>query len=135
MSKASALYTWFSGFGITAYEESNVKANPTFPYLTYTYATGDFDSGEVPIVVNLWYRTESNVAIDAKAEEIYTRIGRGGVIIPVYTHIWSGGVTISVKSGSIWLKRGSPFCQALSEPSDANIRRRYINITAEFLTA
>lgn len=122
MSKASALYTWFSGFGITAYEESNVKANPTFPYLTYTYATGDFDSGEVPIVVNLWYRTESNVTIDAKAEQIYDAIGRGGVMVPV-------------SNGAIWLKRGSPFCQALSEPSDANIRRRYINITAEFLTA
>jgi len=122
MSKASALQTWFSGFGITAYEESNVKSNPTFPYLTYTYATGDFDSGEVPIVVNLWYMSEGNTSINAKAEEIYARIGRGGVIIPV-------------ESGSIWLKRGSPFCQALSEPSDASIRRRYINITAEFRTA
>ena len=122
MSKASALYSWFGGFGLTQYEESNVPSSPAYPYLTYTDATGDFDSGEVPIIVNLFYRTESNVAIDAKAEEIYTRIGRGGVIIPV-------------ENGSIWLKRGSPFCQALSEPSDANIRRRYINITAEFLTA
>ena len=122
MSKASAFYSWCGEFGITAYEESNVKATPTFPYLTYTYATGDFDSGEVPIVVNLWYNTESNTTINAKAEEIYSRIGRGGVIIPV-------------ESGSIWIKRGSPFCQALTEPSDANIRRRYINITAEFRTA
>ena len=122
MSKASALYTWFSGFGITAHEESNVKANPTFPYLTYTYATGDFDSGEVPIIVNLFYRTESNVAIDAKVEQIYDAIGRGGVMVPV-------------SNGAIWLKRGSPFSQAIAEPSDANIRRRYINITAEFLTA
>ena len=122
MSKASALQTWFSGFGLTAYEESNVKASPTFPYLTYTYATGDFDSGEVPIIVNLFYRTESNVAIDAKAEQIYDAIGRGGVVVPV-------------SNGAIWLKRGSPFSQAIAEPSDANIRRRYINITAEFLTA
>ena len=122
MSKASAFYTWFSGFGITAYEESNVKANPTFPYLTYTYAVGDFDSGEVPIVVNLWYRTESNTAIDAKAEEIYTRIGRGGVQFPV-------------EGGAVWLKRGSPFSQAITEPTDANIRRRYINIIADFRTA
>lgn len=122
MSKASALQTWFSGFGLTAYEESNVKASPTFPYLTYTYATGDFDSGEVPIIVNLWYRTEGNTAINAKSEEIYSRIGRGGVHVPV-------------EGGAIWLKRGSPFSQALAEPSDANIRRRYINITAEFLTA
>ena len=122
MSKASALQTWFSAFGLTAYEETNVKASAIFPYLTYTYATGDFDSGEVPIVVNLWYQSDSNVAINAKAEEIYTRIGRGGVQFPV-------------EGGAVWLKRGSPFCQALTEPSDANIRRRYINIIAEFRTA
>ena len=122
MSKASALQTWFSAFGITAYEESNVKANPTFPYLTYTYATGDFDSGEVPIVVNLWYMSEGNTAINAKAEEIYTKIGRGGVHVPI-------------EGGAVWLKCGKPFCNAIAEPSDANIRRRYINITAEFLTA
>ena len=122
MSKASALQTWFSGFGIEAYEEFNVKSDAPYPRLTYTYATGDFDSGEVPIVVNLWYMSEENITINAKAEEIYDRIGRGGVIIPV-------------ENGSIWLKRGSPFCQAIAEPSDANIRRRYINITAEFLTA
>ena len=122
MSKATALYQWFSSFGLTAYEESNVKVGTKPPYLTYTYATGDFDSGEVPIIVNLWYQSDSNVAINAKAEEIYARIGRGGVTIPV-------------GDGAIWLKRGSPFCQAIAEPSDANIRRRYINITAEFLTA
>ena len=122
MSKASALYSWFNGFGIEAFEESNVESNPPYPRLTYTYTTGDFDSGEVPIIVNLWYRTESNVTIDAKAEQIYDAIGRGGVMIPV-------------SNGAIWLKRGSPFCQAIAEPSDANIRRRYINITAEFLTA
>ena len=122
MSKASALYSWFGGFGLTRYEESNAPSSPPYPYLTYTYATGDFDSGEVPIVVKLWYRTESNVAIDAKVEEIYTRIGRGGVHVPV-------------EGGTIWLKRGSPFSKPIAEPSDANIRGRYINITAEFLTA
>ena len=122
MSKASALYSWFSGFGIDAYEESNVKAGTKPPFLTYTYTIGDFDSGEVPIIVNLFYMTESNVTIEAKAEQIYDAIGRGGVMIPV-------------SNGAIWLKRGSPFCQAIAEPSDANIRRRYINITAEFRTA
>jgi len=122
MSKASALHEWFSGFGITAYEETSVKSSAAMPYLTYTYATGDFDSGEVPIIVNLWYQSDSNVAINAKAEEIYTKIGRGGVHVPVM-------------GGTIWLKRGSPFSKPLSDPSDANIRRRYINITAEFETA
>lgn len=122
MSKATALYQWFSSFGLTAYEESNVKVGTKPPYLTYTYKTGEFGGGEVALVVNLLYQTDSNVAPDAKAEEIYARIGRGGVTIPV-------------GDGAIWLKRGSPFVQAISDPADANIRRRYINITAEFLTA
>jgi len=122
MSKASALHTWFGSFGLTAYEETNVKANAPLPYLTYTYATGDSDGGEVSIVVNIWYRTENNTTPNAKAEQIYTAVGRGGVMIPV-------------EGGAIWIKRGSPFCQAIAEPSDANIRRRYINLTAEFLTA
>ena len=122
MSKASALYTWFSGFGLTAYEESNVESDPTFPYLTYTYATGDFDSGEVPIVVNIFDMSEDNTLVDSKSEEIYSAIGRGGITVPV-------------EGGAVWMKRGSPFSQAISEPSDANIRRCYINITAEFLTA
>lgn len=33
------------------------------------------------------------------------------------------------------LKRGSPFAQRMSDPNDDMIRRIYINITAEFLTA
>ena len=44
-----------------------------------------------------------------------------------------GGVTLPVDGGLIWLKRGSPFCQALADDTDKNLKRRYINVTAEFL--
>lgn len=125
MTKASALYNFFSSFDIEAYEETLVPTGeeaPKFPYLTYQLITDSFDN-EVLIPVSLWYRSEASLlALNSKAEEISQRIGRGGVFLDC------GG-------GKIWIKRGSPFAQTMSDPEDNTIRRKYINITAEFLTA
>jgi hypothetical protein len=121
MSKASVFHTYMSSFGLTAYEETTAPTDATFPYLTYTFSSGDFQEGEIPITVNLWYYSESNTTANAKAEEISQAITRGGVHLPC-------------ERGSIWIKKGSPFVQSLSDPSDEKIRRRYINLTAEFLT-
>ena len=125
MTKASALYNFFSSFGIEAYEETLVPTGdeaPKFPYLTYQLITDSFDN-EVIIPVSLWYRSEASLlAINTKTEEISQRIGRGGVFL-------------DCDGGKIWIKRGSPFAQTMSDPEDNTIRRKYINITAEFLTA
>ncbi|MCM1227559.1 MAG: hypothetical protein NC320_09080 [Clostridium sp.] len=122
LTKAAALHQFFSGFGIPAYVTSNVPDNAVFPYLTYEFITSSFDEGEAGLTVNLWYYTDSEKIPNAKAQEISDRIGRGGVTIPC------GG-------GMIWLKRGSPFCQGLKDDTDAAIKRRYMNITAEYITA
>ena len=125
MTKASALYNFFSSFGIEAYEETLVPTGneaPKFPYLTYQLITDSFDN-EVLIPVSLWYRSEASLfALNSKTEEISQKIGRGGVFL-------------DCDGGKIWIKRGSPFAQTMSDPEDNTIRRKYINITAEFLTA
>jgi hypothetical protein len=125
MTKASALYNFFSSFGIDAYEETLVPTGdeaPKFPYLTYQLITDSFDN-EVIIPVSLWYRSEASLlALNSKTDEISQRIGRGGVFL-------------DCDGGKIWIKRGSPFAQTMSDPEDNTIRRKYINITAEFLTA
>ena len=125
MTKASALYNFFSSFGIEAYEETLVPTGdeaPKFPYLTYQLITDSFDN-EVLIPVSLWYRSEASLlALNSKTEEISQRIGRGGAFL-------------DCDGGKIWIKRGSPFAQTMSDPEDNTIRRKYINITAEFLTA
>lgn len=125
MTKASALYNFFSSFDIEAYEETLVPTGdeaPKFPYLTYQLITDSFDN-EVLIPVSLWYRSEASLlALNSKTEEISQRIGRGGVFL-------------DCNGGKIWIKRGSPFAQTMSDPEDNTIRRKYINITAEFLTA
>ena len=121
MTKAAAIYQFWSGFGLTAYEENSVPTDAAFPYITYQLVTDSFDR-EVPVSASLWYRSESWTAINAKTEEISQKISRGGKIIPC-----DGGV--------IWLKRGQPFAQNMGDESDNLIKRKYLNITAEFMTA
>ena len=121
MTKAAAIYQFWSGFGLTAYEENTVPTDAAFPYITYQLVTDSFYR-EIPITASLWYRNESWTAINAKTEEISQKISRGGKII-------------SCDDGAIWLKRGQPFAQNMGDESDDLIKRKYLNITAEFMTA
>lgn len=121
MTKAAAIYQFWNGFGMTAYEENTVPDDAAFPYITYQLVTDSFDR-EVVATASLWYRGESWTAINAKVEEISQKISRGGKII-------------SCDGGAIWLKRGQPFAQSIGDESDDLIKGKYLNITAEFMTA
>lgn len=120
MTKDKALHAWFSQF-LPAYPTSNVPDDAVFPWLTYELITGAFDSGEISMTVNLWFHTESEAVPNKKAQEIADAIGMGGAIIPC-------------DGGYIWLKRGSPWCQNIADESEPTIKRRYLNVTAEYLT-
>ena len=120
MTKAAAIYQFWSGFGLTAYEENTVPEDAAFPYLTYQLITDSFGQ-EVPPVANLWYRSESWKDANAKVEEISAAIGRGGKII-------------KCDGGCIWIKRGQPFAQNMGDESDDLIRRKYINVVLNFNT-
>lgn len=124
MTKAAALSQFWSSFGLNAYEENSVPSGdgrPNFPYITYQLATDSFGS-EVSLSASLWYRATSLVNINAKTEEISKRIGRDGVYLPC-------------DGGAIWIKRENTFATTMSDDSDDMIKKKYINITAEFLTA
>ena len=121
MTKAAAIYQFWNSFGLTAYEENTVPTGAAFPYITYQLVTDSFDR-EIPLTASIWYRSESWTAINAKTEEISQKISLGGKII-------------SCDGGAIWLKRGQPFAQNMGDESDNLIKRKYLNITAEFMTA
>ena len=121
MTKAAAIYQFWNSFGLTAYEENTVPGDAAFPYITYQLVTDSFYR-EIPLTASLWYRGESWTDINAKTEEISQKISRGGKIIPC-------------DGGAIWLKRGQPFAQNMGDESDNLIKRKYLNITAEFITA
>ena len=121
MTKAAAIYQFWSSFGLTAYEENTVPDDAAFPYITYQLVTDSFGS-EIQLAVSLWYRSESWMEANVKTYEISHRIDRGGKMI-------------ACDGGAIWLKRGKPFAQNMGDESDDLIKRKYLNITAEFITA
>lgn len=120
MTKAAAIYRFWSGFGLTAYEENTVPGDALFPYITYQLVTDSFGQ-EVAAAASLWYRSESWTAINAKTEEISEFIGRGGKII-------------NCDKGRIWVKRGQPFAQNMRDDTDTLIKRKYLNLSIEYFT-
>ena len=121
--KTQALYNFFSGFELPVYEENTVPTGanvPELPYITYATATSGFDN-DVQISASLWYKGYSWADADRKAAEINTALAHGGKMIP-YT------------GGALWIRRGTPFAQHMADENDT-IRRIYINLTAEYLSA
>ena len=121
MTQEAAIYAFLSSFGIPAYASTSVPDGRPFPYLTYDLVLNDWDGGEAVMVVNVWYRTESEAIPNAKVREVYQAIGDGGVTLPC-------------DGGMLWLKRGTPWAQAVSDGTDDKVKRRYLNIDVEYLT-
>ena len=121
MTKEQALLKFFNSFGIIGRRNTAVPDGVAFPYLTFDTPISSFDEDPVSITLNLYFYTDSEAVPDAKAEEIRQAIGMGGKLL-------------RCDGGMIWLKWGSPWCQTLVDDTNPNIKRRYINITAEYLT-
>lgn len=122
MTPEAAIYSFLSGFGIPAYASSSVPDKAPFPYITYDLVLGEWNSGEVNLPVNVWYRTESEAEPNAKVREIGAAIGMGGKLVPC-------------DGGALWIKKGSPWAQAVTiEGEDEKVKRRYVNINIETLT-
>ncbi len=123
MNKWQALQAFWEGFGLPAYDENTLYSgdeSPTLPYITYEAATGDI-GGDIILTASLWYKAISWIGIGNKADEISAAIGYGGKAIPI-------------DGGAMWVKRGQPFAQRMSEPDDDSIRRIILNVEIEFIT-
>jgi hypothetical protein len=121
VTKAAAIHAFWNQFGIPAYEENTVPEDATYPYITYQLVT-DAYIREVVMTASVWYRSTSWMECNAKAEEIGRTIGMGGTVL-------------RCDDGRIWLKRGTPFSQSMGDESDDLVKRKYINISAEYITA
>lgn len=119
MTNGEAIQKFFEQF-LTAYPVTAVPDNAKMPYLTYTSVSDYFGSTPSVITVNMWFRTTSEALPNAKSDELGNALGRGGVLI-------------HTDDGAIWLKRGNPWSQSVVD-DDTTVKRRYINILAEFLT-
>ena len=122
----AALYQFLAGFGIPAYASTSTPDEGDdewrgFPYITYDLVVGEWGGGEVNVPVNVWYRTDSEAKPNAKVREIAAALGVGGTTVPC-------------QGGMLWLKKGSPWAQAVRvEGEDEKVKRRYVNINVEYI--
>lgn len=121
MTPEATIYEFFSGFSIPAYAATSVPDNAEFPYITYELVADDFWGGEVALSMDIWYRGDSEAEPNAKAREVSKAL--------------IGCKCIPCDGGGIVLKKGSPFCQSMGDAADGKIKRRHINVTAEFITS
>ena len=122
MNSQQALDNWWNSFQWNAFEENTVPddALSTYGhYLTYTAGTSEFER-PMMLSVSAWERSTSWAGTVNKASEIEAAIGLGGTVIP-----FDGGM--------IWMKRGVPFSQRMSDEDDT-VRRVYMNIEVEYFT-
>lgn len=123
MDKSQAIHQFWSGFGLKAYnEDSGVPNNVSMPYITYSVQTDSLDS-ILALSGSLWYDSTSWSTISRKAEEIAEFVVK---MTPP---------SIQIDGGRLYLSKGTPFATRMSDPSKDTIKRIYINIMAEFLTA
>ena len=111
-STAAALKTFFSGFGLPAYDVESVPPDVTLPYITYSVSDPEWRQ-KASIYAQIWYRTTSNTQVSRKADQILADIGEGKRI-----DLAEGGHLL------IWPE--NPACQILK---DGDIRYAYINLS------
>ena len=120
MDKSQAINNFWNSFGVPAYDENSVPQDATYPRITYNVATGSLED-IINMTASLWYRSSSWKDIALKSTEIEYTLGiHGGVVLPL-------------DEGKLWIAKGVPFSQRMSDPDDS-IRRIVLNVQAEYLT-
>lgn len=120
MTKEEAYHSFLSSFGVKAYDENTVPDDAQLPRITYSVSVAEFGD-PVSMSISVWDRSTKWTTVTEMADAIYDAIGLGGRIL-------------SFDDGYIWVKRGQPFAQRMADEDDS-IRRIYINVEVEYLTA
>lgn len=122
MDKAQALQNFWESFGIPAYEQTTVPESATMPYITYSVSTDSLDN-VVNMYASVWYHSTSWKDISEKTEQISRYI------------VGMNPPSIKFDGGRLYIAKGTPFAQRMEDPNDDMIRRMYLNIQAEYLSA
>lgn len=122
MTKAQAIYQFWAGFGLPAYDNQSVPDNATLPYITYETMTGAIGA-QMAMTADVWYRSTSWKAVSDKVDEIAEKIATMDAV-----KIDTGYMYVSIPELS-------PFAQRLADPNDDMVKRVYLNVQFEFLTS
>ena len=108
---AAALKSFFSGFGLPAYQVGTVPEDVELPYISYSIASPEWNQ-KASMYVQVWDRSTSNIGIIRKADQITRAIGEG-IKLPI-----DGGYLV------IW-----PETPLIQIQADGDFRYAYINLS------
>lgn len=117
MTKTAAIHQFFSSFGLSAYPTTDVPDDVKFPYLVYEITMGAFEDTTFP-TVEIFYHSESNLDVNAKAQEI--------------SNVCHNGKPITFDGGGAVIYSG-PWTGLRDEVS-VNIKRRRSNFTIQWVS-
>lgn len=118
MTAAAAYHKFMTDFGLTAYPRTAVPEDAVYPYLVYDWTTADFDE-PVPVTMEMFFYTESEAEPNRAASQFRKYVEQNGYV--------------EYGDGAIWVTAGNPYCQALTDAGDYNVKRRLINLNLEFI--
>jgi hypothetical protein len=121
IDKWQAIQNFWSGFEWPAYDENSVPEDASYPRITYEVQTDSLDN-VILLSASLWDRSTSWEKVSKKADQIASEI------------VHMDPPTIRIAGGGLYISKGSPFASRMADEDDS-IRRIYLNINAEFLTA
>ena len=119
MDKEQALHQFWSQFEVPAYDQNTVPDDAAYPRITYEVITDNINAPHV-LGASIWGKGKSWQEVTGILHRIENTLGYGGQ-------------TVSFDGGMVWISRGSPFSQRMSDTDDS-IRRIVINIQAEYIT-
>lgn len=132
MNKQQAYNSFWNSFGVLAFEENSVPtedvieamikegvATARWPMITYQVLIDDINEPIYP-TASIYDKSTSWERADTLANAISASIQTMG--------------TIKLDNGRVFITKGSPFAQHMSEEADRSIRRIVLNLGIEFLT-
>lgn len=132
MNKEQAYNSFWSRFGVLAFEENSVPDDKTiqslidaglaeakYPYIAYQVITDDLGHPVYPMA-SIYDRSTSWKRITDLKNVISEHI--------------KNMTTIKLDNGRMFITKGSPFAQQQLESEDMNIRRIILNLQVEFFT-
>lgn len=120
MDRWEAQYSFWSSFGVPAYEETSVpdRDDIAFPYLTYSAVAAPFN-GDVLANASIWTRSNSWLQADTISDLIEAALKNGGRVV-------------NYNGGMLWITAEAPFAQSMGDPEDDKIKRKLLSVAVHF---
>ena len=120
ITKEQVLHSFWSSFGVPAYEENSVPDSASMPYITYQCVTDRFNA-EVPLNASIWTRNSSWSSANTLLRQIEEMLSNGGKLA-------------NFGNFSLWIKAGVPFAQRMGDENDNLVKRILLFVNVEYFT-